>query len=110
MKQNRVIEFEKDTILAETKRKQVVVCGLETHICVSQTALDLASNGYFVHVTPDACTSHTIELHKLGMERMRDSGVIPAAAESVVYEWLETSKANEFGDVLEFVKTARSTV
>lgn len=93
--------------LAGTGRKQIVLCGLETHICICQTAIDLAVHGFSVHVVADAVTSHTVELHKLGMERMRDSKVLPCAAETVVYEWLERAGTSEFKDVLAFVKVAR---
>ena len=96
------------SVLAGTGRKQIVVCGLETHICVCQTAIDLAVHGFSVHVVADAVTSHTVELHKLGMERMRDSGILPCAAESVVYEWLERAGTLEFKEVLGLIKVARN--
>jgi nicotinamidase-related amidase len=88
----------------ETGRSQVVVCGVETHICVAQTAIDLLRLGYAVTVVPDACGSRSVERHKLGMERIRDLGVLPAAAESVVYEWLEEAGTPEFRTILSLVK------
>jgi nicotinamidase-related amidase len=60
--------------LAQTGRKQVLLCGLETHICVSQTAHDLLHAGYQVHVAADAVSSRTVEKHKLGMERIATRG------------------------------------
>jgi len=89
----------------ETGRKQIVVCGVETHICVAQSAIDLKEMGFAVTVVADACSARSVERHKLGMERIRDLGVLPAAAEAVVYEWLEQAGTDEFRDILKLVKS-----
>jgi len=57
-----------------------------------------------VTVCPDAVSSRSIEAHKLGMERMRDAGAMPAHTESVAYEWLGSSAHPKFRTVLELVK------
>ncbi len=85
-------------------RRSVVLVGVETHICVCGTALDLRTEGYRVTVCPDAVSSRTLEAHKLGMERIRDAGAMPAHTESVAYEWLGSSQNPAFKSVLEFVK------
>ena len=90
--------------VAASGRRQILLCGVETHICVSQTALDLAAHGYQVHVAADAVSSRTLEKHKLGMERMRDSAVLPCAAEAAVYELLCEAGSPEFKAVLALVK------
>jgi len=90
--------------LAEAGRRQIVLCGVETHICVSQTALDLVSQGYQVHVAADAVSARSLEKHKLGMERMRDSAVLPCAAEAAVYELLAVAGTPEFKAILPLVK------
>lgn len=90
--------------LAATGREQVLLCGVETHICVSQTAHDLLSAGSQVHVAADAVSSRTLEKHKLGMERIRDAGVKPCAAEAAVYEWLREAGTPEFKEILKLVK------
>lgn len=90
--------------LAATGRKQVLLCGVETHICVSQTAHDLLQAGYQVHVAADAVSSRSLEKHKLGMERIRDSGIRPCAAEAAVYEWLAEAGTDAFKAVLKWVK------
>ena len=91
--------------LADTQRSQVLLCGVETHICVSQTALDLTHLGYQVHVAADAVSSRTLEKHKLGMERMRDSAVLPCAAEAAVYELLREAGTPEFKAILPHIKS-----
>lgn len=90
--------------LALADRRQVLLCGVETHICVLQTALDLMHEGYHVHVAADAVSSRSLERHKLGMERMRDSGVIPCAAEGAVFELLADASIPEFKLIHPLVK------
>ena len=85
-------------------RRQILLCGVETHICVSQTALDLVSYGYQVHAAADAVSARSLEKHKLGMERMRDSAVLPCGAEAAVYELLGEAGTPEFKAVLALVK------
>ena len=93
-----------EAALAETGRRQVLLCGVETHICVSQTALDLSYAGSQVHVAADAVSSRSLEKHKLGMERMRDSAVLPCAAEAAVYELLREAGTPEFKAILKLVR------
>lgn len=85
-------------------RANVVLVGIETHICVTLTALDLLKNGYGVFVCPDAVSSRTLEQHKLGMERMRDSGAIASHTETLAYEWMGTAANPVFREVLPLVK------
>ena len=91
--------------LAASGRSQAVLAGLETHICVSQTAQDLLDRGLEVVVCPDAVSSRSFEAHKLGMERIRDAGIVPAHTESVAYEWMGTASDPTFKPFLEIVKS-----
>lgn len=90
-----------------TGRRQAVLIGIETHICVGQTAQDLLALGYEVAVCPDAVSAGSLEAHKLGMERMRDAGVVPVHTEAVAYEWLGTAEHFAFRQVLSIVKEYR---
>lgn len=90
--------------LESTGRTQVVICGLETHICVVQTALDLIARDYQVHVAADAVSSRTLERHKLGMERIRDNGGLPIAAEGAVFEMLGEAGTPDFKKILPLVR------
>lgn len=85
-------------------RSQFVLTGLETHICVSQTAHGLMDRHFEVVVCPDAVSSRSLEAHKLGMERVRDAGVVPAHTESVAYEWIGTADHPLFKSFLAIVK------
>lgn len=90
--------------IASFGRRQILLCGVETHICVSQTALDLVHRGCQVHVAADAVSARSLEKHKLGMERMRDSAVVPCAAEAAVYELLREAGTPEFKAILKLVR------
>ncbi len=90
--------------LAQSGRKNVVLVGIETHICVTLTALDLMEAGYKVFVCPDAVSARNVERHKLGMERMRDSGVMASHTETLVYEWMKSADHPNFREVLKVVK------
>ena len=87
-------------------RNQVVVVGIETHICVSLTCHGLLEADYEVVVCPDAVSSRTQDRHKLGMERIRDAGVVPAHTEAIAYEWCQTADNPKFRDMLSIVKNA----
>jgi nicotinamidase-related amidase len=87
-------------------RDQIVVVGIETHICVSQTCHDLLEADYKVVVCPDAVSARTQDRHKLGMERLRDAEVIPAHTEAVAYEWCESADNPKFRDMLTIVKSS----
>ena len=95
------------TALEFTGHRQAVLVGIETHICVGQTAQDLLALGYEVAVCPDGVSAGSLEAHKLGMERMRDAGVVPVHTEAVAYEWMGTADHFAFRQVLELVKRYR---
>jgi len=90
--------------LMETGRHQAILVGVETHICVSQTAIDLLTAGFEVMVCPDSVSARSVEMHKLGMERLRDSGVLPIHTESVAYEWMGAADHPVFREALKVVK------
>jgi len=90
--------------LADTRRSQVVLAGIETHICVAQTALALRGSGHDVFVVADATCSRRDEDHAVALDRMRAAGVTVTTAESVIYEALGRAGTPEFAAVLTLVK------
>jgi nicotinamidase-related amidase len=90
--------------LRETARHQVILAGMETHICVAQTALDLRAEGYAVHVVADATCSRRPDDHRVALDRLMAAGVVVTSAESVIYEMLGCAGTDEFREVLELVK------
>lgn len=87
-------------------RHQVVLSGIETHICVLQTALDLLSRGYLVYVVADAVSSRRRSDHDVALARLRDSGAIVTTAESVLFEWCETAESEKFKAMRDLVAKA----
>jgi len=82
--------------LGALKRDQVVVAGIETHVCVNQTVHDLLDLGYRAHIVRDALTSRFALEDEVGFAKMVGSGAIPTSVESLVFEWLEDSRADAF--------------
>jgi len=91
-------------------RKTVVVCGIEGHICVLQTVLDLIERGYTVHVVKDAVSSRSQVDVETAIGRMRDAGAVITTTEALIYELTERAGTNEFGEILQIVKERRSTI
>jgi nicotinamidase-related amidase len=90
--------------LDQTGRRQVVLAGMETHICVAQTALALQADGFQAYVVADATCSRRDRDATLALERLRAEGVVVTAAESVIYEALGQAGTPAFRSVLEIVK------
>ncbi|MCW5943801.1 MAG: isochorismatase family protein [Fimbriimonadaceae bacterium] len=93
-----------DESLAAMRRDQVVLCGIETHICVTQTALMLLGSGHEVLVAGDAVSARTEMAHDLGAARMRQAGAAIAHSESVAYEWMVAADHPRFREALSVVK------
>lgn len=90
--------------LEKTGRKTVILMGIETHICVEQTALDLMENGYTVFVPADCVQSRNPDNRELSLRRMEAAGVVITCWESILYELLGSSKAPEFKAISAIVK------
>jgi len=90
--------------LRSNKIQQVVVCGIETHVCVLQTCLDLLAKGFQVHLVCDTISSRKKLDHETAIERLRDAGVILTTTESVLFELLERAGTAEFKQISQLVK------
>lgn len=84
-------------------RDQVVLCGIESHVCILQTALDLVSHGFVVHVPVDAVASRNKLDWRTALQRMADSGVVLTTVESVLFEWCESAGSEEFKQISRLV-------
>lgn len=83
--------------------KTVVLVGVETHICVYQTALDLMDKGFAVWVVADAVSSRNRNDHDLGLARMQSAGAAIGSTEMLVYELLGRAGTKEFKEILPFI-------
>jgi nicotinamidase-related amidase len=89
--------------LAEV-RDQVVVCGIESHVCVNQTAEDLLAAGREVHVVGDAVTSRTAANRDLGLHKMEQSGATLTSVETALFELLREAGTPEFKEIQRLIK------
>jgi nicotinamidase-related amidase len=90
--------------LETTSRRQVILCGIETHVCVYQTAMDLLASGYEVYVVVDAVSSRDPANKALALRRMETDGVKLTGTEMLLFELLGDAKNPAFKSVLNIVK------
>ncbi len=79
-----------------TGRDQIVIAGIETHVCVLQTALALREAGHNCFVVADACSSRTVTNVERALARLRDAGVTVVSTEMVLFEWLHRAATPAF--------------
>jgi nicotinamidase-related amidase len=85
-------------------RTQFLITGIETHICVYQTARDLKNRGFEVEVVCDAVSSRTKENKQIGLKKMQSLGILPTSTEMILYELLLTSEHEQFKSILKLIK------
>jgi nicotinamidase-related amidase len=85
-------------------RNTLLLCGMESHICVTQTALAALRDGYIVHVASDAVSSRSEWNWKIGLERMRSAGAVISSTEMMIYELMRSSASPEFKEMLPYLK------
>ncbi len=77
-------------------RDQIILAGVEAHVCVLQTAFDLLAQGYQVTLTVDAIASRRETDQRVAIERLRDAGATVATSEAIAFEWMETAADPQF--------------
>jgi nicotinamidase-related amidase len=85
-------------------RNTLLLCGMESHICVTQTALAALREGYLVHVASDAVSSRAEWNWKIGLERMRAAGAVISSTEMMIYELMGSSGSPAFRELLPHIK------
>lgn len=91
-------------ILKSYGKKQIVVCGIETHVCVHQSVADLLIEGFDVYVVKDACASRKKYEFKQGIERMQENGAKITCLEIVLFEWVKNAKDSNFKEIQALIK------
>jgi nicotinamidase-related amidase len=86
------------------QRNTLLLCGMESHICVMQTALGALRDGYLVHIASDAVSSRTEWNWKIGLDRMRSAGAIISSTEMMIYELMRSSSSAAFKELLPHLK------
>ena len=90
--------------IKDTGRKRIIICGIETHVCVQQTALDLLAGDHTVYFAADAVCSRRDMDGAVAIERLRDQGAVLTTAEAAVYELLREAGTPQFKQVLPLFK------
>lgn len=85
-------------------KKQVVLCGIEAHICLLQTALDLLDQDYFVYIPYDGTSSRKEKDYRNALKRMQKEGVIIGSFESAIFELLKVAVTPPFKEILKIIK------
>jgi len=85
-------------------REQAVIAGIEAHVCVLQTAMELLGRGVHVFVAADAVSSRTNENHQTALSRMQAAGAHLVTTEMVLFEWLRRSDAPQFKEISKLIK------
>jgi isochorismate hydrolase len=91
--------------LTDSGRCQVVLAGIEAHVCVLQTAMDLNHNGYQVYVVADAVCSRNRENYENSLQRLRHAGITVTDTESVLFEWVRDSRHEQFKAISAMVRS-----
>ncbi len=90
--------------LKEKNISQVIVCGIESHVCVQQTALDLLANGFQVNIPANAVSSRTKIDYKTALKRMEKHGAEITTVEAILFELLNVCTTQEFKDIAKIIK------
>ena len=91
-------------VLGSFDRAKIVLVGMETHVCVLQTGLDLIRAGYQVHLVADAVASRTTENRDLALGIFREAGAIITSTEIVIFQWARRANSDDFRKILPIVK------
>ena len=84
--------------------RQVLLCGIEAHVCVNQTAHDLLARGYQVHLLTDCVSSRTAQNRQTGLDKMMRSGALPSSTELALFELMRDARHEQFKAIQKLIK------
>src|SRR2546421_620419 len=84
--------------------RQVILCGIEAHVCVNQTAHDLLARGFKVHLLTDCISSRTAQNKQVGVEKMLKSGALPSSTEMALFELMRDARHEQFKAIQKLIK------
>jgi nicotinamidase-related amidase len=90
--------------LKALNRRQILIGGIETHICVYQTTADLVKEGYDVEILADVVSSRTRENRQIGLQKTKDKGASATSVETALFELLKTAESEDFRPILKIIK------
>ena len=89
---------------SDQSRGQIILCGMEAHVCVLQSALDLKASGFEVFVVADGVTSRRLGSRDVALSRLAHAGIVPVTSEMVAFEWLGDARNKAFKQVSALVR------
>jgi nicotinamidase-related amidase len=92
------------SLISSYSRNKIVVVGMETHVCVLQTGLDLIKEGYQLQLVADGVASRTTQNRDIAIELFRKAGAIITSAEIVIFQWAKRANTENFRSILPIVK------
>ena len=95
--------------LRQRNIEKLLICGIETHVCIQQTVLDLLADGWRVYVAVDAVGSRYDLDHQTALRRMESSGAVLTSTESALFEWCQTAGTPEFKQLSQIVRETAPT-
>ena len=90
--------------LVKKKITSLIVCGIETHICIQQSVIELLKKGYEVLLISDAMGSRQNADHEIALQRMTNRGAVLTTTESIIFELCETANRKEFKEISNIIK------
>lgn len=91
-------------ILKDKKIKNIIICGIESHVCVTQTLIDAISKGFTVHLVKDAVSSRKESDYKLTIERAKQEGALISSTEMVIFQLLKKAGSKKFKEISKIIK------
>jgi nicotinamidase-related amidase len=92
------------SVIEETHKREVLICGIETHVCVLQTCIDMINNGYVVYVPADAVTSRKELDWEKGISLIEKAGAVVGTTETFIFQLLERAGTEEFKKISKLLK------
>jgi len=90
--------------LEAVSRKQIVITGIETHVCIYQTVCDLMDKNYEVQVIEDAVSSRSIANKKAALKKIEKKGAEITTTEMIIFEWLKTAEHEKFHEISKLIR------
>lgn len=90
--------------ISQVNRRQILITGIESHVCLYQTTVDLIQAGYEVHIVADCISSRTAENRAIGIERMKEAGGKLSSTEMALFELLKVAEGEGFRKIVKIVK------
>lgn len=84
--------------------RKILICGIETHVCIQQTVLDLLAQGFRIYIVTDAVGSRHEHDHQVALRRLESSGAVLTTTEAAMFEWCETAESEAFKTISRLVR------